>query len=87
MSMERGNIMMMVQKPENVTLLREEYIVIGSFRDYAIVKNETDDLFVLPDEEKILKEGDLCTGKLLIPLGQLPETVRTAIYGFAGREG
>jgi hypothetical protein len=78
--------MIVFKQPKNDTQSIDEYIVVGRYDKYAIVKNESDALFILQDEEEILKEGDLCNGKLLISVEQLPETVRTNVYDFIGRK-
>lgn len=79
MKMEAAAVIVYKQAEDNSQVM-EEYMVIGRFRDYAVVKDEIDGIFCMKDENKILSEGDLCSGKLLISMEGFSAADREAVY-------
>lgn len=71
--------MRIIKSAEYAAKVKKEYMVIGHCMKYAVVMDEEETLFCLPDEDAVLDVGCACEPSELVPLETLSLDVKSAI--------
>lgn len=61
-----------IKPPTNLNTVRGYNIVIGHYKEYAIIENELHHLFFVTAEENELPIGTIADDEILLPLCELP---------------
>jgi len=59
--------------------VREEYMIVGHFSQYAIIRDAIGNIFCIEDENECLEAGSVCEGNDMLPIDVLPELKKRAI--------
>lgn len=71
-------------EPESFERIVANNIVIGSYEDMKIIRNEMGDLYVYKDVDNVYEIGEIIATDELTPVAELPENVLNAVMGIYG---
>ncbi len=64
----------------------EDRIIVGHYRDYAVIQDEIGKLFLIEDKNRILQSGELYMGTSLMPVSCLTVLEQEILYDQFGSE-